>query len=276
MNKVLTPEQVEHYHENGFVSPIDVMSAKEANQYRLKLEKTERDFPEEVHAKNRNNAHLSLSFLDEIVHNAVILGAVEDLIGPNISLWGTVLFIKEAASAGYVSWHQDATYMGMNHNNFVTPWLALTPSNRDNGCMSMLPGSHNKSIVPHEDTYDDDNILTRGQVVTDIDVSNPVDLILEAGQMSLHHGEIVHGSQPNNSDKRRIGFAMQSYMSPDIKQVVAKNYWMQIQGDNTRTDSVNLERPKFDMDPDGVSTRRMVNQNFADILYHGADQRREY
>jgi len=137
MGKVLTKQQIERYREEGFVSPVDVMSADEANQYRLKLEAAERDYPEEVHAKNRNNAHLSFSFLDEIVHNTVILGAVEDLIGPDIALWGTVLFIKEANSAGYVSWHQDATYMGMNNNNFVTPWLALTPSHRGNGCMTM-------------------------------------------------------------------------------------------------------------------------------------------
>ena len=140
----------------------------------------------------------------------------------------------------------------------------------------MLPGTHKKKIVPHNDTYDDDNILTRGQVVADIDASNQVDLILEAGQMSLHHGEIVHGSQPNNSNERRIGFAMQSYMSLDIEQIVAKNLWMPIQGENNRTDSVDLGRPKYDMDPEGVSTRRMVNQNFADILYHGAEQRRGY
>jgi len=94
--------------------------------------------------------------------------------------------------------------------------------------------------------------------------------------MSLHHGEIVHGSQPNNSDQRRIGFAMQGYMSPDIQQIVVKNYWLPIQGNNERPDNINLSRPKFDMDPAGVASRQLANQNYADILYHGAAQRREY
>ena len=79
--------------------------------------------------------------------------------------------------------------------------------------MSMIPGSHRNSIVEHDDTFGKDNILTRGQVVKDVDESKAVDLIMRPGQMSLHHGEIVHGSQPNQSNQRRVGFALQSYMS---------------------------------------------------------------
>ncbi len=276
MGKVLSRQQIAQFHELGFVSPVDVMSPGEAAGYREMLEAAEKRYPGAIHARNRNNAHLAFPFLDEIVHHPVIVGAVEDLIGPDIALWGTVLFIKEAASPGYVSWHQDGTYMGMNNNNFVTPWLALTPSNVHNGCMSMIPGTHKNHIVPHDDTFDKDNILTRGQVVPDIDASASVDLILEPGQMSLHHGEIVHGSQPNLSDERRIGFAMQSYMSPDIEQVVGKNLWLPIKGNNQRPGSVTLSRPESEMDPAGVANRELVNQNYADILYHGAKQRRSY
>ncbi|MBX2886999.1 MAG: phytanoyl-CoA dioxygenase family protein [Granulosicoccus sp.] len=276
MGNVLSKQQIEQFHELGFVSPVDVMSASEAADYRQKLEAAEKKFPDAIHAENRNNAHLAFPFLDEIVHHPIIVGAVEDLIGPDIALWGTVLFIKEANSPGYVSWHQDGTYMGMNNNNFVTPWLALTPSNLQNGCMSMIPRSHKKHIFPHEDTFDEDNILTRGQVVTDVDASRSVELVLEPGQMSLHHGEIIHGSQPNLSNERRIGFAMQSYMSPDIQQVIGKNLWLPIQGDNTRNGSVALSRPQSEMDSIGVANRELVNQNYADILYHGAKQRRSY
>lgn len=276
MPKILSQQQIDQYHEQGFISPIDVMSEHEAQGYRLKLESVERDYPNEINPQNRNNAHLSFTFLDELVHHPVIVDAVEDLIGANISLWGSVLFIKEPQSAGFVSWHQDATYVGIKPHTFVTPWLALTPSNRENGCMSMIPGSHIDHIREHEDTFDDDNILTRGQVVRDVDESTAVDLILRPGQMSLHHAEVIHGSQPNLGSDRRIGFAMQAYMPPEARQVIGENYWLDIRGENVREESIALRRPLYDMDAQGVADRKLANDNWADILYQGAEKKRNY
>ena len=276
MLKVLSQRQVDLFHEQGFISPIDVMTEQEAAQYLGRLEQAEREYPDEIHPENRNNAHLSFKCLDELVHHPVIVGAVEDLIGPDISLWGSVLFIKEPHSKGFVSWHQDATYMGIRPHDFVTPWLALTHSNRQNGCMSMIPGSHKNPIRKHEDTFHQDNILTRGQEVRDIDPSQSVDLILKPGQMSIHHAKIIHGSQPNLSDRRRVGYAMQGYMAPHSRQVIGKNYWLQIRGENHREDNVPLHRPRFDMDPVGAADRELANNNWADILYHGAKQKRAY
>lgn len=276
MPKILSQQQIDQYHQQGFISPIDVMSEDEALGYRMKLEAVEREYPDEINAENRNNAHLSFSFLDKLVRNRLIVDAVEDLLGPNISLWGSVLFIKEPQSAGYVSWHQDATYVGIKPHTFVTPWLALTPSNRVNGCMSMIPGSHKGHIRPHEDTFEDDNILTRGQVVRDVDESTAVDLILRPGQMSLHHAEVIHGSRPNLGEDRRIGYAMQAYMPPEARQIIGENYWLDIRGENPRENSIALHRPQYDMDPQGVADRKLANDNWAHILYQGADKKREY
>ena len=276
MPKILSQQQINHYHEFGYVSPIDVMSEDEAAAYLQKLEETESNYPDEINAQNRNNAHLSFSFLDQLVHHPVIVDAVEDLIGPNISLWGSVLFIKEPQSEGFVSWHQDATYMGIYPHDFVTPWLALTPSNVNNGCMSMVPGSHINHIRPHEDTFDENNILTRGQRVTDVDTTKAVNLILKPGQMSLHHGEIIHGSLPNKSQKRRVGYAMQGFMPPQSTQIIGENFWTPIRGNNERENSTSLQRPAFDMDPIGVENRNRVNKNWSEILYAGAKQKRAY
>ncbi len=276
MPKVLSQEQIENYKEQGFLSPIDVMSEDEAVHYRQRFERAESQYPEHAHAEKRNNIHLSFACLDELVHHPRILDVVEDLIGANFSLWATVMFIKEPSTPHYVSWHQDATYMGMNKNNFVTPWLALSPSNRETGCMSMIPGTHRAAIQPHDDTYAEDNILTRGQVVRDVDESRAVDLILRPGQMSLHHAEIIHGSQANTSKQRRIGFAMQSFMPPDVHQVVGKNCWLDIRGENLRQDSLSLHRPKNDLDPVALEGRDIADANLADILYHGAKTKRGY
>ncbi len=276
MPKVLTQQQVDQYHEEGFIAPIDIMSEDEALSYKQRLEAIERDYPSEINPENRNNAHLTFSCLDELAHHSIIVDAVEDLIGPNISLWGSVLFIKEPQTKGFVSWHQDATYMGIQPHDFVTPWLALTPSNRNNGCMSMIPGSHRNNIRQHKDTFEQDNILTRGQVVAEVDESQAVDLILRPGQMSLHHAEIIHGSQPNRSNDRRIGYALQAYMPAHAKQTVGENIWLDIRGDSQRENNIALSRPQCDMDPTGVLNRKRVNDNWANILYQGAEKQRAY
>ena len=101
--------------------------------------------------------------------------------------------------------------MGMNSTDFPTPWIALSPSNLETGCMTMISGSHKQEIHKHEDTFAEHNILTRGQVIPEVDESKGVDLILEPGEMSIHNGAIIHGSKPNKSQQRRIGFSLQSY-----------------------------------------------------------------
>lgn len=277
MPKYLSHAQINEYHETGFLSPIDLISESEAASYRQQLEEAERLHPEHINAENRNNTHLVFDFLDALAFHPILLDIVEDLIGPDFSLWGSVLFIKDPGSPHFVSWHQDATYMGMTSNNFVTPWIALSPSNRDTGCMSMIPGSHKNDIRPHDDTFAQDNILTRGQVVKDVDESSAIDLILRPGQMSLHHGEVVHGSQPNLSSERRIGFALQSYMSNEITQHIGKNMWLPVRGKmRDQSDFIPLSRPEKNMHANAISQRERVNQNFSDILYHGAEQRRNY
>lgn len=277
MAKVLTTTQIEQYHERGFVDCVDVMSEDEAHSYLLKLEKAERDHSEHINAEKRNNAHLCFTFLDELAFHPRIIGAVEDLLGPDLALWASVLFIKEPSSPHFVSWHQDATYMGMSNHDFVTPWLALSPSNQQTGCMSMIPGSHKTHIREHTDTFGEDNILTRGQQVENVDESTAVDLVLRPGQMSLHHGEVIHGSKPNQSESRRVGFALQSYMRPDVMQQMGDNYWLDIQGNNDRgKDSISLSRPTADATLENIRMRNVVDQNLADILYHGSQKRRQY
>ena len=277
MGKVLSEAQIKAYQEQGFISAIDVMSEDEALSYAQRLQAAETHYPKDLIGVNRNNGHLCFTFLDELAYHPRVLDAVEDLLGPHFSLWGSVLFIKEPKSSHFVSWHQDATYMGITPRHFITPWIALTHSNRHTGCMSMIPGSHHKDIQPHQDTYGADNILTRGQEVTNVDASLAVDLILKPGQMSLHHAMTIHGSQPNQSqDKRRIGFALQSFMPAGARQTIGHNNWSPARGNCTQEGHHYLARPKHDMDTPGITARDKSNQNFSDILYHGAKTKRDY
>jgi ectoine hydroxylase-related dioxygenase (phytanoyl-CoA dioxygenase family) len=277
LGKVLSEAQIKAYHEQGFISAIDVMSEDEALSYAQRLQAAETHYPTDLSGVNRNNGHLCFTFLDELAYHPRVLDAVEDLLGPHFSLWGSVLFIKEPKSSHFVSWHQDATYMGITPRHFVTPWIALTHSDRHTGCMSMIPGSHHKDIQPHQDTYGADNILTRGQEVTNVDASLAVDLILKPGQMSLHHAMTIHGSQPNQSqDKRRIGFALQSFMPAGARQTIGHNNWSPARGNCTQEGHHYLARPKHDMDTHDITARDKSNQNFSDILYHGAKTKRDY
>ena len=277
MSKVLTKEQIEQYHDQGFISPIRVISEQEALSIKNELEQVEAEFPEEINAENRNNLHLSFAFLDKLAHNKIIVDAIEDLIGPNISLWASVMFIKEPSSKHYVSWHQDATYMGLDSMNFPTPWIALSPSNKETGCMTMISGSHKLKIQEHEDTFAENNILTRGQVIQNVDESRAVDLILEPGEMSIHHGAVIHGSQPNRGSQRRIGFSLQSYMPNDVSQVVGRNIWTHVRGQKREDkDGLMLDRPRFNMDPTTVAQRKLANDNLSSILYKGSKEKRNY
>ena len=277
MLKVLTKEQIEQYNDQGFISPIRVISEQEALSIKNELEQVEAEFPEEINAENRNNLHLSFAFLDKLAHNKIIVDAIEDLIGPNISLWASVMFIKEPSSKHYVSWHQDATYMGLDSMNFPTPWIALSPSNKETGCMTMISGSHKLKIQEHEDTFAENNILTRGQVIQNVDESRAVDLILEPGEMSIHHGAVIHGSQPNKGSQRRIGFSLQSYMPNDVSQVVGRNIWTHVRGQKREDkDGLMLDRPRFNMDPTTVAQRKLANDNLSSILYKGSKEKRNY
>ena len=277
MPRVLTKEQIEQYYDQGFISPIRVISEKEALSIKDELEQVEKEFPHEINSESRNNLHLSFAFLDALAHNTIIVDAIEDLIGPNISLWASVMFIKEPSSKQYVSWHQDATYMGLDSLDFPTPWIALSPSNKETGCMTMIAGSQKTNIQTHEDTFAENNILTRGQVIQDVDESKAVDLILKPGEMSIHHGAVIHGSQPNNSNQRRIGFSLQSYMPNNIKQIVGRNLWTHVRGQKRQVgDGIFLDRPRFNMDPRTVAQRKIANENLSEILYKGAKEKRNY
>ena len=277
MGKVLTEKQIEHYHDEGFIAPIRVMSDDEALKVKERVEEAEKAFPEEFHPENRNNLHLTFMVLDELAHNPTILDAVEDLIGPEFSLWSSVMFIKDPSTEHFVSWHQDATYMGMTSSDFLTPWIALTPSTEEMGCMAMIPGSHKQNILPHQDTFAENNILTRGQFVKNVDEKKAVNLILKPGEMSIHHGSVIHGSKPNKSKQRRIGFALQSYCPHGIDQIIGKNIWMHIRGGKRNDrDGLQLHRPQFDMDPLAVSMRKIANENYSNILYNDAKITRNY
>ena len=276
MPKLLSKEEISAYHRDGFLSPVRVMSTQEAEDLRQAYEAAEAASPQNFAGANRNNPHLILKCLDAVVHHPRILDAVEDILGPNILLYGSVFFIKEPNDPGFVSWHQDSTYMGLEPHDGVTAWLALSPSNPKSGCMRMLPQSHKGDIRPHKDTFGDDNILTRGQEIGGIDDTAAVDLVLEPGEISLHHLRVIHSSKPNRSQNRRIGIAIQCYLPPHVRQTQGPAFAQLVRGRDTYGHFQVAARPQQDLGSQEITLRNHVNALWKEILYQGAEKRRDY
>jgi chlorinating enzyme len=220
--KFLSDGAVRQYREAGYVAPVPALSTAEAGALRARLEAFEGSAGP-LAGKLRHKSHLLFTWLNDLVRHDRILDAVEDLIGPDILCWGTSFFIKEPRNTAYVSWHQDSTYWGLEPADIVTAWVALSDSTTENGAMRVIPGSHLRDQIPHRDTFAPDNLLSRGQeIMVDVNDRDAATLELAAGEMSLHHVRLIHGSEPNPSGQRRIGFAIR-YIPTYVRQVAGSH-----------------------------------------------------
>ena len=272
----LSPNQLKQYKDEGFVSPINIFSKEKAKKIRNEIELIEKDLPKELEKSGRYNAHLISPLLDEVTHNPKILDAVQSLIGENILVCGTTLFIKNPNEKGFVSYHQDAKYIGLEPHNWVTAWVAITDSNEHNGCMRMWSGSHKDNLKQHDQKFNEGNLLTRGQTVMNVPRKETTPLILAAGQMSLHHPTTVHGSDLNKSNDRRIGFVIQSYIGTNVKQVLGKNSVQLARGEDKFNFHEKIGRTKSLMDESDLELKKQENDYLQEIFYKGSSKKSDY
>lgn len=269
MTKLLTPAQIEQYAKSGFVAPIRIMTTDQARELRERLESFERSHDGPLKGAMRHKSHLLFTWLNDLIRSPAILDAVEDLYGPNLLCWSTHFFIKEAHDPGFVSWHQDSTYWGLSSPDVVTAWVALSESTMANGAMQVIPGTHVMDQVPHRDTFAKNNLLTRGQeIAVDVDEAQAVPLELQPGEMSLHHVRIIHGSKPNSSVRRRIGFAIR-YIPTSVRQLQGRDSATLVRGEDTYRTFEHEPRPTRDLDPEFVALHRALTDRNAGILYSG-------
>src|ERR1700726_1553226 len=269
MPRLLSETQIAAYHREGYLAPVVAMSEAEARSLRAELETIEAGMGGPLRGDIRHKAHLLFPFLADLVRHPAILDPVEDILGPDILCWNTNFFIKEADTPSFVSWHQDSTYWGLSSPDVCTAWVALTPSNLDNGAMAVIPQTHTRDQIPHRDTFDRHNLLTRGQeVAVEVDERAAVPLVLRPGEMSLHHVRLVHGSPPNPSFDRRIGFAIR-YIPTHLRQIAGDDSATLVRGTD-RFHHFELEpRPCIDMDPELLALHRRITERNARILYRG-------
>ena len=209
MGKVLDAVAIGRFHRYGFHAPVTVASREAALRMRGHLETYENAHGGPLKGSVRFKSHLLFKWLADFIRSPRVLDPVEDIIGPDIMVWSTDWWLKEANSPSFVSWHQDSQYWGLDSEKLVTLWVALSRSNVASGCMRYLPGSHVGPDLPHRETYHDDNLLTRGQEITEgIDETRAVNVELEPGEGSIFAFRIAHASHPNRSHDRRIGLAI--------------------------------------------------------------------
>jgi non-haem Fe2+, alpha-ketoglutarate-dependent halogenase len=272
MGKRLSEQAVAQYRRDGFYFPLRAISPREAQAYRDRLEAQERALGGPLQGEMRHKVHLLFTWANALARHPAILDAVEDVIGPNILCWSTTFFTKEARSPAFVSWHQDATYWGLSTDDVITAWVAFADAPVKSGAMKFWPSSHLKKQLAHRDTYDKDNLLTRGQeIAVEVPAGEGVDVPLMAGEMSLHHVLLVHGSGPNTTDDRRIGFAIR-YIPPHVHQLKVRDSAMLVRGRDTHGNFDLEPEPKADLDAAALAAHRDATQRSLKALYSGTDR----
>ena len=216
----LSEAQIERYRRENFLTPLDGIGADKAAHYRQCLEAYEatRGGPP-LPAGGLRKTHVLHPWAAEMVREPRILDVIEDVIGPDILVFNSTFFIKEPNTPAIAAWHQDATHFGLRPFEHVTAWLALSVASRDSGCMQMVVGSSAFGQLQHKPDASKDSINAGGQAIVEpFDDSAVAPVELQPGQFSLHHTMVIHRSDANRSDDRRIGCGI-SYIPASVHHI---------------------------------------------------------
>lgn len=267
MGLALSDADIRRFKADGYIAPVRVATENAANDWRHQLEAYEAEHGGPLKGSVRFKSHLLFKWLADLVRSPAVLDPVEDLIGPDILCWTTHWFVKEARSPQYVSWHQDSNYWGLDTEDLVSVWLAVSPATVQSGCLRLLPESHRVPAMAHVDTYDQDNMLTRGQTIMDVDESRAVNLELAPGQVALFDYRLAHASYPNRSDDRRIGIGLR-YIPPSARQTMSDWDSATLVRGEDRHGHFELEpTPSCDFDPPAVAIQQRSDEAQRKVYY---------
>lgn len=272
MTASLSARRIAGYRRDGILFPLPVMSEAEAGAALHRLATAEAREGGRLGRRSNQRPHLLLPWLNDLVRHPAILDAVEGLIGPDILCWYSGFFAKSPGDGTYTSWHQDSTYWGLSSPDVVTAWVALTPSTPESGCMQVIPGTHVQDQVPHRERFDEANMLNRGQeIAVEVDRARAVDVVLRPGEMSLHHVRLFHGSEPNRSPHRRVGYAIR-YIPTYVSQTGVRTTASLVRGIDRFGHFDPEPVPAADFDPATVAFHAESLDRVNAVLYAGADK----
>ncbi|MEM7206330.1 MAG: phytanoyl-CoA dioxygenase family protein [Pseudomonadota bacterium] len=276
MNDTSSLNLAEQYDRDGFVFPLDVFNQTAVDDMRAELASVEKqpdaDLPLKVSQLLRTNCHFVLPFVTKAACSANLLDKVEEVLGPDILIYSAEFFIKEPQTEKIVTWHQDLTYWGLGEtDDELTAWIALSDVTVESGCMRFVPGSHKQRIVPHQDTFDENNLLSRGQeVAVDVDENEAVNIELKPGQVSFHHGRMFHASGPNKSNHRRIGLVIR-YVTPHVRQSGAGGYAIVARGEDKTGNWNHMPRPIANFDAKDLEAYQRIRDEHVKVLMKNAE-----
>lgn len=219
----LNESQRRRYREDGILFPVPVLETDDVRRYCVFCDELEELLGGKPRTVEVRQMHLHVRWASDLAAQPRILDAVEGLLGPNLLVWATELFAKHPYnSAVSIGWHRDRPYMGFDSRTTVTAWIALSPSHPANGCLRVLPGPERQRA--------------------EIDESAAVDVVLQPGEMSLHDADILHGSRPNRSGEKRVGFAVR-FVSPEARPLSGRPPALLVRGRDTRGHFEIIEPP---------------------------------
>lgn len=256
MPDVLTRQEIERYERDGVLFPFPALTVPEAAHYRGRLEALEARLGGRFAPMQVVQPQLHFRWAYDLALHPRVLAPVRDVLGPDVIVHSASIFCKHPDGETYVAWHQDGHYWRLSEPRLVSAWVALSPSTAESGCMRVVPGSHRERL-PHAERPDADNMLASGlEVAVDVDDASAVDVALRPGEMSLHHERIVHGSEPNRSADKRIGFAIR-YVAPDVVQGLAHHAVILASGRDVHGHYEHLAHPPDDDMEDGLARQRL-------------------
>jgi hypothetical protein len=259
MGRVLSAEHLLRYNQQGFVFPFQILSSSEVSLYCDLIASLLATLDDEHHKLTLRQPHLHFRWAYDLATDPRILDLVQDIIGPNIIVHTSSIFRKSGNDITWVPWHQDGHYWGLSRPSLVSAWIALTESNVENGCVRVIPGSHDRRL-PHRTVPTPDSMLASGlRLEVEPDGSNVVNVSLSPGAISLHHVNLVHGSGQNHSDKPRIGFAVR-YVVPEVSQTLEHHRVVLARGRDDYHNYRLLDAPPTANIDDGIESLREINE----------------
>lgn len=242
--EALTAEQIADFNENGYVRPIDIFSDEEINDIREYFDALlEKYTAEGGDSYSISSAHLRHGRVWDLMHHPKIVASVKDVLGENVIGWGSHFFCKMPHDGKQVAWHQDASYWPLSPSKAVTVWLAIDDADPENANMRFISGSHKFGHMTYRPSGShEDNVLN--QTIENVEqYGDAVDNPLKAGQISIHSDLLLHGSEANESERRRCALTIR-YAAADVRAALEwnqKGVW--VAGEDASGHWANRERP---------------------------------
>ena len=220
---VLTPTQIHSYNTDGYIKPIDVYSHAEITEIRSYFDKLLEDvIASGGDSYSISTAHMKHAGVYDILTNPALVDYVADLLGDDVIAWGAHFFCKMPGDGKAVAWHQDASYWPLSPSKAVTVWLAIDDADLENGCMKFIAGSHHSGHLTYRESSPEDHSVLGQTVENPEQFGSIVVDDLKAGQASLHNDLLLHGSDANNSSRRRCGLTLR-YAAAEVRAQMGWN-----------------------------------------------------